>query len=299
MLPLLLAMDADTLLACGRASSRLLRLVRDREVWRHLLTQTDELTNEKLEQLVEFGSSKIPEMMAEVLKETARRMSRPGNEPQKKRAGYVKMMLSIQGWGSLDVYELDGDHLEKLAQVATTVESSFTILEVEQQGNRIPEGNTSIPLWKQIVAHVECQGETLDKLDLDCLYFHLLGIGGIDNIFLDLLKMSKWWRVKKLYMAHGASRGNSWATLASSASTGRIDFCHAYTPNGFEDAKREDVRKVWEITSEMRIFVESVFVFNGVPMGAEYDIRSVGKDQAGDPEANWQKLVEIAGLPES
>ena len=274
-------MDANTLLTCGKASSRLLRLVRDREVWRHLLRKTDELSKEKVEELVGFGSSQIPEMMAEVLKETARRMSRPGNEPQKIRAGYVKMMLSIQGWGSPDVYELDGDHLEKLAQVATTVESSFTILEVEQQGNRIPEGNTSIPLWKQIVAHVECQGETLDKLDLDCLYFHLLGIGGIDNIFLDLLKMSKWWRVKLLQMT--TNRDNSWVTLANNASTGRIDVCHAPTPRGFKDAKRKDVHKVWEISSVMRIFVQ-------------WEVISVGKDQPGDPEANWHKLVEIADL---
>ena len=45
VLPLLLAMDANTLLACGRTSSQLLRLLRDREVWRHLLRETDELTN--------------------------------------------------------------------------------------------------------------------------------------------------------------------------------------------------------------------------------------------------------------
>ena len=37
VLPLLHAMDADTLLNCGKASERLFKLVCDREVWRHLL----------------------------------------------------------------------------------------------------------------------------------------------------------------------------------------------------------------------------------------------------------------------
>ena len=146
MLPLLLAMDTDTLLACGRTSSRLLRLARDREVWRHLLRETDEFSKKKQEELVEFGSSKIPEMGAEVLKETASRMSRLSNDPLKMKNGYTKMMLSIQGWGSPGVYEVYDDHLEELIQVATTVGSLFTIVEVELKGR--------IPLSKQIVAHV-------------------------------------------------------------------------------------------------------------------------------------------------
>ena len=282
MLPLLLAMDADTVLACGRASSRLLRLVRDREVWRHLLRDTDDLTKEKLEELVGFGSSQIPEMMAEVLKETARRMSRLVNDPVKMRVGYLKMMLSIQGWGSPGVYAvyLYGDHLKKLLQVATAVGSSFTILEVE---HKVGLRN---PLLKQIAAHVKRQGKALDKLDFGYLNSHDMGIDGYGNVFLEMLQMSKWWRVKELEMTT-----NNWATLASNASTGRIDFCRAHTLRGFENAKREDVRKVWEISSVMH---------TRVPMGTEWSVSSVGKVQTKkDPEANWQKLVEIAGLPES
>ena len=197
-----------------------------------LIRETDELTNEKLEELVEFGSSEIPEMMAEVLKEAARRMSRLGNDPVKMRVGYPKMKLSIQGWGSPGVYEVYADHMERLLQVATTVGSSFTILEVEHKlGLRIA-------LWKQIAAHVERQGEKLDKLHFGYLHSEDLEIDGIGDVFLYLLKMSKWWRVEKLQMT--TNGGNSWATLARNASTGRIDICHAYTRNGFEDAKRED-----------------------------------------------------------
>ena len=297
VLPLLLAMDADTLLTCARASTRLLGLVRDREVWRHLLRETDELTKEKVEELVLFGSRKIPEMMAEVLKETASRMSRLSNDPYKKKDGHgnVKIVLSVQGWGSPSVYQVYGDHLEKLVHVANTVGSSFTIVEVEHG-----RGALRFALWKQIAAHVKHQGETLDKLDFGFLIFmdrpHDLGIDGIDNVFLYLVKMSKWWRVKELRM--WCNRDNNWATLASNASAGRIGIVHVYAPRCFEEAKREDVRKVWEISSVMRV----IFPPGPYPEADEYEVENVeevGKDQPGEPEANWQKLVEIAGLAES
>ena len=289
VLPLLFAMDTDTLLTCGRASSRLLRLVRDREVWRHLLRETDELTKERRVDLVEFGSSKIPEMMAEVLKETALRMSRLSIDPQKMKNGRVKIMLSIQGWGSPSVYQVYGDHLEELVQVANTVGSTFTILEVEHGRGVLP-----FALWKQIAAHVKRQGETLDKLDFGFLIFidgdHDLGNDGIDNVLLYLVKMSKWWRVEELQMM--CNRENCWATLASNSTAGRIDIVHVYAPRWFVGAKREDVRKVWEISSVMRMIF---------PPGYGYEVErvEVGKDLHGDPEANWQKLVEIAGLAKS
>ena len=177
-------------------------------------------------------------MMAEVLKETALRMSRLSIDPQKMKNGNVKIMLSIQGWGSPSVYQVYGDHLEELVQVANTVGSTFTILEVEHG-----RGVLRFALWKQIAAHVKRQGETLNKLDFGFLIFI---DSGIDNVFLYLAKMSKWWRVEELQMI--CNRENCWATLASNATAGRIDIVHVYAPRWFEDAKREDVRKVWEIS---------------------------------------------------
>ena len=53
-MPILLAMDPDTILNCGRASPRLYSLVCSREVWRHLLTGV-EFTKERLEELLIFG----------------------------------------------------------------------------------------------------------------------------------------------------------------------------------------------------------------------------------------------------
>ena len=119
---------------------------------------------------------------------------------------------------------------------------------------------------------------------------HDLGIDGIDNVFLYLVKMSKWWRVEELQMM--CNRENSWASLASNATAGRIDTVHVYAPRWFEAAKREDVRNVWEISSMMRMIF---------PPGYGYEVErvEVGKEIPGDPEANWQKLVQIAGLAES
>ena len=74
VIPLLLAMDPDTLLNCGRASKRLFALVCDRVVWRHLLRKTDEFSKEKLYELAVFGKKGSPEMMPEVVKEAARRI---------------------------------------------------------------------------------------------------------------------------------------------------------------------------------------------------------------------------------
>ena len=51
VLPLLLAMDPDTMFNCGKASERLFNLVCDREVWRELLKKTVEFTKEKVEEL--------------------------------------------------------------------------------------------------------------------------------------------------------------------------------------------------------------------------------------------------------
>ena len=74
MLPLLLAMDSDTLINCGKASPRLLRLVCDREVWTWMLKGIAEFIDEKLEELLAvFGSRRSTEMMSEGVKEAASR----------------------------------------------------------------------------------------------------------------------------------------------------------------------------------------------------------------------------------
>ena len=56
VLPILIALDPDTLLSCGKANRRLHRLVCDREVWRSLLRGIESFTDARLQELVEFAN---------------------------------------------------------------------------------------------------------------------------------------------------------------------------------------------------------------------------------------------------
>ena len=81
ILPLLLAMDPESLLDCASAPPRLYRLIRDRKVWRYLLK---EVTKEQMEELRLFGrgdqwDSGSPEIIAEVVRKAAQRFSALGN----------------------------------------------------------------------------------------------------------------------------------------------------------------------------------------------------------------------------
>ena len=135
-------MDPDTLLNCGRTNRRMHRLVCDMEVWRSLLKRIDSFTEERLEELFKFGigDEDSLEMKAEVLKEVARRFkSHPErDDPDHYFAGMeggswtsYKLAVSIQGWGSLDTFEMGGEgHLKELIRVGQTVGSRFSIREV-------------------------------------------------------------------------------------------------------------------------------------------------------------------------
>ena len=152
ILPLLLAMDPQTLLNCGRASPRLYRLVCSREVWRHLLKEVEvDFTKEQIDELVLFGRglfgiSGSPEMMAEVVKEAARRFSLlrsseifhlPLAIVARRRHTEVKMTIAIQSWGTPDTFQVDSIYLEELTKVAKAVGAKFTIWEIEDLGTRL------------------------------------------------------------------------------------------------------------------------------------------------------------------
>ena len=85
ILPILFALDPDSLLSCGRANRRLNRLVCDKQVWKNLLKgieyfyrkdeeedkdDDDKRMDELVKFVVDFGSSN---MKAELLKEVASR----------------------------------------------------------------------------------------------------------------------------------------------------------------------------------------------------------------------------------
>merc|ERR1712013_12585 len=133
VLPILLKLDPDSLLNCGRASSRLYRLVSDWEVWAHLLNKVTEFSDERLEQLVQFkreGSSRFgivckPEMMMAVAKEVASRCQENTEDGER---DFLKLTLSLHNWNAPHTFEMSGDkYRQEFARVAALVGTKFTI----------------------------------------------------------------------------------------------------------------------------------------------------------------------------
>ena len=133
VLPLLLTMDSETLLQVGKSSPRLYSLVCDRQVWRHLLKEVDDLDQEQVEELVDFwlgpncdiklcsyglfGIRGSLGMMSEVLREAARRFVF--------LTGAVKLTIAIpsywEGRDDFEVFEVDCAYLDELISVAASV----------------------------------------------------------------------------------------------------------------------------------------------------------------------------------
>ena len=149
VLPLLMAMDSDTLLQVGKMSARLYCLVLDRHVWRHLLKGV-ELDKEQVEVLAVFGRGLFgiqgsPEMMSDILKEATERSIL--------LTGEVKVIIEIQSSvnaGDLEVFEVDIRYLEELVSIAESVGARFTIKDLEAPGLTID--NTTCRVLKLMIA---------------------------------------------------------------------------------------------------------------------------------------------------
>ena len=148
LLPILFAMDPDTLLSCGGANRRLHRLVCDMLVWRHLLKGIESFTLSRLKELAEFGrtESSFEMIRAEVVKEVASRFKislavdedgnnyivcgKKGAETHLKN--FSKVAVNIQGWGAPVTFEIGGeDQLNELHKVARAVGAKFSVKEVK------------------------------------------------------------------------------------------------------------------------------------------------------------------------
>ena len=111
ILPILLAMDSETLLALGRTSSRFYVLVSDRQVWGHLLHNVDEFTKEKVEELLVFGDGIFgmvgrPGMISEILKEAVGEFTY--------LTGPMKLTIETQCWGSRKIFTVDAHYFDDL-----------------------------------------------------------------------------------------------------------------------------------------------------------------------------------------
>ena len=166
ILPILLAMDSETLLALGRTSSRFYVLVCDRQVWGHLLRNVDEFTKEKVEELVVFGDGLFgmegrPGMISEILKEAVGEFIY--------LTGPMKLTIETQCLGSRETFSLDAHFFEDLKAVTYAVRTTFSITEMtmvhwDQDSSLSP---ALITLIASIFSHISRQDMGLLKLDID------------------------------------------------------------------------------------------------------------------------------------
>ena len=193
-----------------RTCKRLHRLVCDREVWVQLLQGIDNFSKEKVEELARFGSSDSTlEMKAEVVKAAAREM-KPSDHRYR-----INVKVSVSGWGDTpDIFEVDGDSMEEftmvarsrnpsLTSVASTVGARFNIVEVHCTKS-ISDYSTR-RILSEIAKHVKRQDDKMESLELVGLPRKCTPLGMRKELFFNLLKLSKNWKISYLdWVPHGS-----------------------------------------------------------------------------------------------
>jgi len=280
ILPILLYMDADSLLNSGRSSDRLHRLVCDRKVWFHLLKQTAEFSKEKLEELVDFVPEKRrPELMPEVLRAAASKL--PSSDP---RSSPIKIIWAVQGWGAPETLDMMGgnfgacsNNLKELQTVAKAVRINFTILEVLGFESSWGQHYPIFDSLKKIAVHVEQQGEKLANFEMSRIPLVL------NETFLSLQRMSMKWKVKQVSVS--LSSGTWMMELLNYLADSSLD--NGHIGNLLVHLCQEHVnlialKKVWEIADEMVIILSighGLLKFKG------------GRGE--DPDAAWQLVTNF------
>ena len=312
LLPILFAMDPDTLLSCGGANRRLHRLVCDMLVWRHLLRGIESFTLSRLKELAEFGRTESGSEMirAEVVKEVASRFkiflavdelgnnyiecSKKGSKTHSRN--FSKVAVSIQGLGAPVTFEMGGeDHLKELNKVAQTVRAKFTIKEVKALPVPFFNSTSAIENFKLIAALVdEQQGEEgLHKLELSNVMLYPYSHSHQQNPSLSLLKASKEWKIQTLAIGLALQKGFSyphaqiWRALARGAATGHIGTIKFRVDKGNGEVKqghKEDVKAVWEITEKMEVVV----------INEDYPgtVIQIGGGRGEDPKITWEEAYQ-------
>ena len=301
-------MDSDTLLNCGMASLRLYRLVCDPEGWRWLLKGTADFSKERVKQLVGFVINGSPEMtpetmkgsvemLPEVVKEVARRIPfchkpvlpelaqgedqrfiREVPEALRRR---VRVKVTVEGgWGTLDTFEVDGKHLDKLTRIAQDVGAKFTMVEV-QDYNTLQD---NIDIFRMISFHMNGQTKKLEKLDFSMVTLSHQNREAAE-IFFSLLEFTSEWSIANFTLMATPDHGinDYWADIASISTTnGYIRLLVVIKWLG--QLNSETVRKVWEISDQTMVLA-----------GAPPPTMLRGGRGADDSQAEWE-LVEAALL---
>ena len=239
VIPLLLFMDSDTLLNCGRASERLFKLVSDRQVWRQMLKKIPEFSKSKVQELKGLqspqGSKVSLEMVQEVAMEVARRIQfsedlflstcenwnigeLEGEERAKAIQDMAKIMkeqikvtVSVEaGWGNSD-FVVEGEKLEELTALAKVVDVKIKLTKVEFSPDMLTLPDMDI--LKEISSHMEQQVEKLEELKMSFLELsnelHEEGNTHVGlhleleamNLFISLMSRANSWEIGTLTLA--------------------------------------------------------------------------------------------------
>ena len=235
VIPLLLFMDSDTLLNCGRASERLFKLVSDRQVWRQMLKKIPEFSKSKVQELKGLqspqGSKVSLEMVQEVAMEVARRIQfsedlflhtcdlgeLEGEERAKAiqdmvmKEHQIKVTVSVEaGWGNSD-FVVEGEKLEELTALAKVVDVKIKLTKVEFSPDMLTLPDMDI--LKEISSHMEQQVEKLEELKMSFIELsnelHEEGNTHVGlhleleamNLFISLMSRANSWEIGTLTLA--------------------------------------------------------------------------------------------------
>jgi len=314
VLPLLLAMDPDTLLNCGKASERLFNLVCDREVWRELLKKTVEFAKEKVEELKGFkGSKGSPEMMPELVKESARRIpyshkpiphlriSCGGADQEARNArmyqewckgikNRVKVTLTVEGgWSNQDSFEVDCNGLEELATLAKVVGVKLILVEAEELPAR--EG-TKEEAWRVVAARMEQQEVMLEKLkviSVSATPKYVEQPQKLEELIFPLLKLSKRWEIERLVLPRDLDN-LFWTNLATIPTSGGL-IGKIFSPPDqslLDSLHLNTLKKLWEISEGMEAFQ----LQPNMAGWRRHELQG-GRTNSLDLEAEWQRVLEV------
>ena len=283
VLPILLNLDPDDLLNCGRASPRLYRLVSDWEVWAHLLKRVTQFSNERVEQLINFreessrfGIVPRPKMIMEMVKEVALRCQEEALAEEGPLGRGLRVTLALDNEEAAHTYEMTGyNYRREFNRVATMVEfTMFTILKVHTSGWE--HDMNTLRTLRMLAAQVERQdSRSLCKLEVKEL---ILVYSEPLKLLLELIKVTKEWKIESVLVIHDIATNNEGFTdLAKWSARGHVGtlVLSSHFFYGRPRLIKEDVKAIWEISEKIRV-----------------EGRRVGGGRDKDSNVTWEEVIE-------
>ena len=288
-------------------------MVYDWEVWSHLIRGVTKFSEERLDQLVEFGDygsqrfgiDSSPEMMMEVVKEVASRCQKDLHlywadtvEERRRRRdaptggflGSSKITVSFEGgWGAPCTFEVAGEsYRQELNRVAQAVGVKFTIKKLHFGGNWYSafqlRGHQK-EILGMIAAQVGQQGEEgLSKLEFDTAA--LMSNREVGNIVFSLIEASKEWTMQHVTVQlQQDGLSEKWTELIKSSAKGHIGKFSFYCPplfkyDGLARPQKKNVKAVWEISEVVTV----------TSLKANYP--AIGGGRGKDPKISWEEAYE-------